>query len=188
MAASPEKIALVLEFDPAALCAAAGFADPGGETLAFAATCADALASGLEAWRIADPARAGGPNGPDGFLLLAVAAGIEAEFSETFARSPSRGYLAQTLAAQVLTRAAAQLMPELAALGCAPFLAPSPPVREAMSSLGVDWLEPGGLSRALAALTPMPYRGGCEVCLLAGSCPRLRGGKPERDAQKKWFL
>jgi hypothetical protein len=167
-----EKLPVALDYDATKLCAAAGFDGQDQELLAFAATCVQELASGLKAWRVKDPA---GEGGGDGFLLLAIAAETEAIFSEMFARSPSRGYLAQALATRLLTRAAATLVPELASHGCAPLVAPPMAVREALASLGVKWMEPGSMSRAWALLTPMPYRGGCEVCLLAVDCPRKTG-------------
>jgi len=168
-----DKIPVAVTCDPAELCAAAGFDDRDRELLVFAETCVKELASSLEAWRIADP---GSEGGRDGFLLLAITAETGETLERIFAQSPSRGYLAQTLAARLLTRAATTLVPEIAAHGCAPLVAPPLPVREALASLGVNWIEPGSISRAWALLTPMPYRGGCEVCLLAVDCPHLRGG------------
>jgi len=108
-------------------------------------------------------------------LLLAVQAATGERLERLFGESPSRGYLSQALAARLLTQAATLLVPEIAAHGCAPLAAPPAPVREALSSLGVRWVEPGSISRPWALLTPMPYRGGCEVCLLAVGCPRKRG-------------
>jgi hypothetical protein len=169
MSALIEKIPLAPAGDAAALCAAAGFDGQDQELVAFAATCLEALASGLEAWRITDA------SGENGFLLLAVQAQAGERLERLFAASPSRGYLAQMLAASLLTQAATRLVPEIAANGCAPLVAPPAPVRDALASLGVKWIEPGSISRAWAVLTPMPTRGGCEACLLAVGCPRKRG-------------
>jgi hypothetical protein len=170
--AAAEPLAVRPEIDLARALAGLGFDPQGRELAGFAADMLTKLTAALSAWRIDHP--------DGGFVLLAIDEKFECELGRIFENSPTRGYLAQALASLVLGRAAGMLVPGTAAHGCSPLVAPPKPVRDALAGLGLRFTEPGGFTRALAVLTPMPYRGGCEVCLLSKDCPKKRGGLTSR--------
>ncbi|WP_461209202.1 hypothetical protein [Desulfocurvus sp. DL9XJH121] len=123
----------------------------------------DGLTAGLRVQRI--------ENGTGTWILAWLSKDVEARVEATWGKAPRRGFLEHALAVDCLMAAAAMLVPEIAEHGCAPVPEPSPAMREAAAELGLSFAEPNTLDRRYAVLTALPWRGGCERCHLASSCP-----------------
>ncbi|MEW5773659.1 MAG: hypothetical protein AB1916_09060 [Thermodesulfobacteriota bacterium] len=113
-------------------------------------------------------------NSTRSWLLAWLDESVETEVERLWGESPRRGYLAHCLALSRLMALAADLVPEVAACGCAPVPEPSPEVEQAAADLGLAITPEHTLSRRYALLTPAPYAGGCEICFLRHDCPRLK--------------
>lgn len=111
----------------------------------------------------------------DGGRLLAwLDAEVEDQVESSWAASAHRGYLEHALAVFLLMRVVGQLVPEVAAFGCAPVTPPCSALRRAAVDLGLSWPENNTLCRRYSVTTAMPWQGGCERCHLGKDCPRQR--------------
>ncbi|BBD06814.1 hypothetical protein [Desulfovibrio ferrophilus] len=124
----------------------------------------DTLTNGIQVKRI--------DNGTGSWLLIWLEKHIEQQVERCWETSPHRGFLEHALAVDYVMAAAADLIPEIAAHGCAPIPEPSPAVREAAEELGLSWPERHTLNRRYALLTPLPWKGGCSACHLNANCPK----------------
>lgn len=88
--------------------------------------------------------------------------------------SPSYGYLLNALALALCMRAVRDVMPAIAAAGCAPVPAADEALARALTAAGLPALATGPalqLSRRYAVATPHPH-GTCPACALHPTCPR----------------
>ncbi|WP_461211154.1 hypothetical protein [Desulfocurvus sp. DL9XJH121] len=113
----------------------------------------------------------------DGFLLVYLSEGVENAVEEAWQRSPEDGMFFHNLAITLVMSAAQSLIPEMEG-ACAPLPRPGAEVQEFLAARGLEWNQNiGALNRQYAVYTPMPYRGGCELCMQSDTCPNstLRG-------------
>jgi len=152
------------EFDAHRLAATCHTGDLAPETLTDLEGLWKDLTGGLNARRI--------DNGTGSWLLLWLNEDIERAVERRWESSPFMGFLEHALAVDCVMAAAAALVPEIAAHGCAPVPEPSEAVRLAAQDLGLSWAEADTLNRRYALLTRLPWQGGCSVCHLEGNCPK----------------
>lgn len=108
----------------------------------------------------------------EGFLLIYLTEGVEDAVEEAWQDSQAQGMFFHNLAITLVMSAAQSLIPEMAEGACAPLPRPGAEVLEFIVSRGLEWNETiGALNRQYAVYTPMPYRGGCEICMQSDSCP-----------------
>jgi len=113
----------------------------------------------------------------EGFLLVYLTEGVENAVEEAWQESPESGMFFHNLAIALVMSAAQSLIPEMAE-GCAPLPRPGEEVLGVFEEMGLEWNPTiGALNRQYAVYTPMPYGGGCEVCMQSETCPNstLRG-------------
>lgn len=107
----------------------------------------------------------------EGFLLVYLTEGVENAVEEAWQDSPDSGMFFHNLAITLVMSAAQSLVPEMAE-GCAPLPRPGEAVLEIFEEMGLEWNPTiSALNRQYAVYTPMPYRGGCELCLQSETCP-----------------
>lgn len=109
-----------------------------------------------------------------GLLLVHLTESVEKQVDEVWDESPSQGLFLHNLAITMVMIAAGELVPELNAWGCAPLPQPSKDIRRAFKKLGLEWNPEGSINRKYAVMTNVPYRGGCELCMLEPGCPKSR--------------
>ncbi len=105
-----------------------------------------------------------------GHLLLHLDKQVEDDVEAVWQDSPADGLFAHNLAIALVMSAAADMVPELDAGGCAPVVRPSKDLQRAFKRLGLVWNEEGTVNRQYAVFTPLPYAGGCPICHLKDSC------------------
>ncbi|MDR2573313.1 MAG: hypothetical protein LBC94_03020 [Desulfovibrio sp.] len=111
------------------------------------------------------------------WLAVWLPESVEAQVDESWASSPSEGWLVNTLAQFMCMSAVQELLPEVEAARCAPSPRPTDALRNALAQLGVPYKQHSAmLSRRYALVTLYPYRGGCEICHLQSDCPKTCGG------------
>lgn len=113
----------------------------------------------------------------EGFLLVYLTKGVEDAVEEAWQEAPDSGMFFHNLAITLVMSAAGSLVPEMAE-GCAPLPRPGEAVLEIFEQMDLEWNPViGSLNRQYAVYTPMPYRGGCEICMQSDTCPNstLRG-------------
>jgi hypothetical protein len=111
--------------------------------------------------------------GPEkgGYLLVWLDESVEREVNKAWDDSPSRAFTMNSVAQSMLMAAIRDLVPEVAAGGCAPVPQPTPALKKALKELGVAWSDSAALERQYAMLTPFPFKGGCAICFLNDTCP-----------------
>lgn len=117
-------------------------------------------------------------NEEEGFLLIYLTEGVENAVEDAWQESQAAGMYFHNLAITMVMTAAQSLVPEMAQGACAPLPRPGKEVLEFFEARGMEWNENiAALDRQYAVYTPMPYRGGCEICMQSGTCPNstLRG-------------
>lgn len=114
-----------------------------------------------------------------GYLLAWLGETIEDDVDDQWEEAPSKAFLFNALAQVMCMGIVHSLLPEVENVGCAPAPSPSDELAEALEQEGVPYLHIGepGLSRRFAVVTYYPFRGGCELCALRSSCPKLNGTK-----------
>lgn len=111
-----------------------------------------------------------------GYLLVWLDESVERAVDEAWEASPSGGFQAHALAQTLCMAAVHGLIPEIAHSGCAPSPRPGAALQDALKAADVPYVDKGpALSRRYAVLTPMPFRGGCEICSMISSCPKGQG-------------
>lgn len=106
-----------------------------------------------------------------GYLLVWLEESVEREVNQAWDDSPSRAFTMNGVAQSMLMAAIRDLVPEVAAGGCAPVPQPTQALKKALKELGVSWSDNAALERQYAMLTPYPFKGGCSICFLSDSCP-----------------
>lgn len=119
--------------------------------------------------------------GNDSYVLVWLEQIVEDEVTRLWETAPSRAFSVNNLATAMLMAVLRDLVPEVAANGCAPVPSPSPALRKALATAGVAWRENSGLERQYAMVTPYPFKGGCRTCHLKNECPNA--GKVADPAQ-----
>jgi hypothetical protein len=109
-----------------------------------------------------------------GYVLLYLDESVENDVEAAWQRSPSEGFSLHNLAIALVMGAAGQVVPEVADGGCAPLPRPDRDMLRQFKTLGLEWNPAGTVNRQYAVFTPMPYAGGCAVCMLRDSCPKSR--------------
>lgn len=109
---------------------------------------------------------------------LAVQLPEEAEkiVDEAWQTSPGLGYLLNSLAQYLTMSVVQELVPQVVQGACAPAPIPDVDYLQALEEAGLPCREDGTLrERRYAVVTHYPFKGGCEVCNLASSCPKGSG-------------
>jgi hypothetical protein len=109
-----------------------------------------------------------------GYVLIFLEKNVEDEVEAAWQISPSDGFSLHNLAIALVMGAAAQVVPEVADGGCAPLPRPDRDMLRQFKILDLEWNPSGTVNRQYAVFTPMPYAGGCPVCMLQESCPKRR--------------
>ncbi len=107
----------------------------------------------------------------EGFLFIYLTEGVEDMVEEAWQKSQSEGMFFHNLAITLVMSAAQSLIPEMLT-GCAPLPKPGQEVLSFFTKRGLEWNPAtGSLDRQYAVYTPLPYRGGCEICMQSSTCP-----------------
>lgn len=116
-------------------------------------------------------------SGPSSWLAVWLPEEVETAVDETWAHSPSEGFQLNVLAQYLCMSAVQELLPQVAAGGCAPSPKPTAELRSALAELGVHYKDDDSsvLGRRYAVLTHFPFKGGCEVCHMRPMCPKGQG-------------
>jgi hypothetical protein len=114
-----------------------------------------------------------------GYLLAWLDESVEDDVDDMWEERPSEAFLFNALAQVMCMGIVHSLLPEVEAAGCAPAPRPTDELADALEAEGVPYLVMGepGLARRFAVVTPYPFRGGCELCVLRKDCPKAGGGK-----------
>ena len=141
----------------------------------------DMMAELAEAWdRWLPHARASQIETPSGgFLLAWLEEPVEDEVDGQWEDAPSKAFMYNALAQVMCMGIVHALLPEVEDVGCAPAPLPTDTLADALEQAGVSYMVMGepGLSRRFAVATYYPFRGGCEICALKPSCPKINGSK-----------
>lgn len=114
------------------------------------------------------------------YLVIWLPEAVETAIDDLWDRSPSEGYLANSLAQYMCMQAVGELLPGVELSGCAPAPRPTASLREALAGIGLSYREDMPvLSRRFAVVTLYPFRGGCEICYLQKDCPKGSGSMDE---------
>lgn len=100
---------------------------------------------------------------------------VENIIDDLWEKSPSAGFMLNNLAQYLCMRAVSDLLPQVAQGGCAPAPEMVEPLEKALGENGLLHENGHDLKRRYAILSYYPFRGGCEICSLAESCPKGRG-------------
>lgn len=118
----------------------------------------------------------------EGFLLVWLTEGVEEAMEEYWAEGEKTGMFFHNLAITLVMSAAQSLVPELAE-NCTPLPRPGVEVLGFFEKMGLEWnAQIGSLNRQYAVYTPMPYSGGCEVCMQSHTCPKSTFGSEAPQA------
>ena len=114
-----------------------------------------------------------------GFLLAWLEEPVEEDVDDKWEEAPSEAFLFNALAQVMCMGIVHSLLPEVEEAGCAPAPKPTDALADALEAEGVPYLVMGepGLARRFAVVTPYPFRGGCEICVLLKDCPKAGGKK-----------
>lgn len=96
---------------------------------------------------------------------------VENTVSRAWDSDPGQGLLLNSLGQYLCMAAVRELLPQTEITGCAPTPEPHDALRESLAQLGLASTE-GILNNRFAIVTHYPFKGGCEVCALASSCPK----------------
>ncbi|MFO7817854.1 MAG: hypothetical protein ACQES5_06600 [Thermodesulfobacteriota bacterium] len=121
------------------------------------------LSSGLAVYRLGEK---------KGYAAAYLNKEIEDELEKAWEESPSKGFKKQALAQTLIMGALRQLLPELDKHQCAPVPKPNKLLKRSLAKIGLEFSNAGTLNYKYSTLTFCPFRGGCELCYLAESCPK----------------
>ncbi len=113
------------------------------------------------------------------YLLAWLEEDVENDVDDKWEERPSEAFLFNALAQVMCMGIVHALLPEVEEAGCAPAPKPTPELAEALLAEGVPYVMEGepGLSRRFAVVTPYPFKGGCETCVLRNGCPKVAGAQ-----------
>ncbi len=108
------------------------------------------------------------------YLALWLDEAVEQAVDAAWEASPSRGFRLNALAQTLCMAAVHEMVPEVEEAGCAPVPHASRELAKAVEQAGLPCAADAALQfqRRYAVVTASPFRGGCEICALQGSCPR----------------
>lgn len=110
------------------------------------------------------------------YLLVWLPESVETCVDETWDKSPTDGYLANSLAQYMCMQTVNSLMPQVENVGCAPAPRPTDSLKEALEEFDLAYRDDiDVLTRRFAVVTFYPFRGGCEICHLQKHCPKGNG-------------
>lgn len=113
--------------------------------------------------------------GQESILALWLGHETEAAVDATWNESPSDGYMLNALAEYLCMKAVSSVLPQIADSGCAPAPKNKPEIDRVLATIPDLCNESAGkIQRRYAVITYYPFRGGCEICDLQQSCPKLR--------------
>lgn len=114
------------------------------------------------------------------YLLVWLDESVEQAVDNAWKISPSGGFQLNALAQTLCMATVRALVPEIAEAGCAPAPKPGGGLKKALAAAGAPYVANGPtLSRRYAVLTPMPFKGGCEICAMRADCPKGNAGGGE---------
>lgn len=117
------------------------------------------------------------------YLAVWLPEEVERTIDETWDKTPSLGFLANSLAQYMCMQAVSDLVPQVETTGCAPAPRPTDTLRRALAGIGLAYREDMPvLERRFAVVTHYPFRGGCEVCYLQSDCPKGSGGSVDASS------
>ncbi|MDE7372148.1 MAG: hypothetical protein K2N07_10515 [Desulfovibrio sp.] len=116
-------------------------------------------------------------SGSSSWLAVWLPEEVETAVDKTWAQSASEGFQLNALAQYLCMSAIQEVLPQVAAGGCAPSPKPSQELRSALAGLGLPYKDEdsSALGRRYAVLTYYPFKGGCEVCYMRPQCPKGQG-------------
>lgn len=110
------------------------------------------------------------------YLLVWLPEEVETYVDETWDKTPSEGYLANSLAQYLCMQSVNTILPQVEDVGCAPAPRPTASLKEALAEFDLAYREDiEVLNRRFAVVTFYPFRGGCEICHLQPHCPKGNG-------------
>lgn len=118
--------------------------------------------------------------GQDSYLVVWLDEAVEEEVDEVWDDAPSEAFLFNSLAQTMCMCAVHTLLPEVGEAGCAPAPRPTLDLKSALEDEGLRDPDEENFELALlrryAVATYYPFRGGCDICHLKDTCPKLKGG------------
>ena len=111
------------------------------------------------------------------YLLVWLGEPVEAAVDKLWNESPSTSYMYNALAQTMCMAAVHEAIPQIEDAGCAPAPRPTAALRAALEAEGVPYRNETDpvLSRRYAVVPHYPFKGGCEICVLQGACPKGQG-------------
>lgn len=110
------------------------------------------------------------------YLVAWLPEEVEIYVDETWDKTPSEGYLSNSLAQYLIMQSVNALLPQVETVGCAPAPRPTESLKEALQDFELRYREDlAVLNRRFAVVTFYPFRGGCEICHLQAHCPKGNG-------------
>ncbi|MFN2269074.1 MAG: hypothetical protein ABR542_04180 [Desulfonatronovibrio sp.] len=114
-----------------------------------------------------------------GYVAIYMEKEIEDEIDSIWEQSPSKGFKLQALVQTMIVGTLRELMPEIRSDQCAPVPKPGTVLKKSLSKKGLEFYDQGSLNYKYSTLTYYPYRGGCDLCYLESSCPKINFPKME---------
>jgi hypothetical protein len=113
------------------------------------------------------------------FLLVWLGEAVEEDVDDRWEEAPSEAFMYNALAQVMCMGIVHALIPEVEEVGCAPAPKPTDVLADALEAENVPYAVMGepGLARRFAVMTPHPFRGGCEICVLRKECPKMGGDR-----------
>ena len=113
------------------------------------------------------------------FLLVWLGEAVEEDVDDRWEEAPSEAFMYNALAQVMCMGMVHSIIREVQDVGCAPAPQPTDALADALEAESVPYAVMGepSLARRFAVVTPHPFRGGCEICVLRKECPKLGGNK-----------
>lgn len=110
------------------------------------------------------------------YLAVWLPEEVETLVDDSWGKSPSDGFMINNLAQFMCMAAVQEVLPQVEDAGCAPSPRPTETLREALTTIGLEYREDSPvLTRRYAVVTHYPFKGGCEICHLQAQCPKGQG-------------
>lgn len=115
-------------------------------------------------------------NGGSSWFAVWLPQDVEEIVDKMYDQYPTQGHLLNSLAIYMCMSAAGEIMPRIAESGCAPAPTKTPQLENALAQAGINGAQEGSRAR-YSVITYYPFRGGCEICDVRETCPKMRGDK-----------
>lgn len=110
------------------------------------------------------------------YLLVWLDETVEKAVDDAWRDTPSSAFLYNALAQTMCMAVVHDILPDVQDAGCAPAPKPTESLRTMLEAEGIPYNGQGPtLSRRYAVVTHYPFKGGCEICVLQGECPKGQG-------------